>query len=195
MARAGDESWCGRKSCQGTAGIPGRSHFGHRKRIIGVGGRSTCRGATGRQRDDLYRRDKSRPETCGERPQSGYWIGITRFRILTKPPPDGYMWTGERLTKIQTTSRPDGHLAASMVERVTNHSQEKQDSNGTKKPKMDAARRLRGFTYIASDDPEFATVIKNARGNLETQMETATPCEAQRNSEIRRSIILRQPAE
>ena len=35
--------------------------------------------------------------------------GFTQFTTLTKKPPDGYMWSGERLTQIQTTTRPD-HL-------------------------------------------------------------------------------------
>ena len=35
------------------------------------------------------------------------WTSFTRFTLLNETPPKGYMWSGERLTKIQTTSRPD----------------------------------------------------------------------------------------
>ena len=61
---------------------------------------------------------------------------------------------------------------------------EKQDSSGTqRKPKMDAARRLKGISYIASDDQEFDTVVKHARRKLETHMESAMLCKGERNSE------------
>ena len=46
----------------------------------------------------------------------------------------------------------------------------------TEKPKLDAARRSRGFCYIESDDQEFDNVIKNAK-TLEM------PCNAQKVSE------------
>ena len=32
---------------------------------------------------------------------------ITGISILEETPPDGYMWSGERLTRKQLTSRPD----------------------------------------------------------------------------------------
>ena len=32
---------------------------------------------------------------------------FTRFTFLSEKPPDGYTWSGERLTRKQTTSRPD----------------------------------------------------------------------------------------
>ena len=38
---------------------------------------------------------------------SDSWTGFTRFTLLTGKPPKGYMWSGWRLTKFQTTSRPD----------------------------------------------------------------------------------------
>ena len=42
----------------------------------------------------------------GERELSDAWTGLTRFNLLNERPPDGYTFSGERLTK-QTTSRPD----------------------------------------------------------------------------------------
>ena len=30
-----------------------------------------------------------------------------RFTLLEEKPPKGYIWTVERLTKVQTTTRPD----------------------------------------------------------------------------------------
>ena len=43
----------------------------------------------------------------GSRDLSASWTGFTKFTLLEEKPPDGYMWSGERLTKRQVTSRPD----------------------------------------------------------------------------------------
>ena len=45
----------------------------------------------------------------GSRDLSDSWTGFTQFTLLEEKPPDGYMWSGERLTRRQSTSRPD-HL-------------------------------------------------------------------------------------
>ena len=49
--------------------------------------------------DDYWNVDGSR--------LSGSWTGFTQFTLLNEKPPDGYMWSGRRLTKRQATSRPD----------------------------------------------------------------------------------------
>ena len=43
----------------------------------------------------------------GSRDLSDSWTGFTKFTLIEEKPPDGYMWSGERLTKRQATSRPD----------------------------------------------------------------------------------------
>ena len=45
----------------------------------------------------------------GSRDLSDSWTGFTQFTLLEEKPPDGYMWSGVRLTRKQLTSRPD-HL-------------------------------------------------------------------------------------
>ena len=45
----------------------------------------------------------------GSRDLSPFWTGFTQFTLFDERPPEGYMWSGERLTKRQLTSRPD-HL-------------------------------------------------------------------------------------
>ena len=42
-----------------------------------------------------------------DRESSDAWTGFTRKILLNEKPPDGYTWFGERLTRKQTTSRPD----------------------------------------------------------------------------------------
>ena len=43
----------------------------------------------------------------GDRELSDTWNGFTRFAFLSEQPPEGYTWSGRRLTRKQTTSRPD----------------------------------------------------------------------------------------
>ena len=37
---------------------------------------------------------------------SDSWRGFTKFTKLNEKLPEGYMWSGRRLTKIQATTRP-----------------------------------------------------------------------------------------
>ena len=43
----------------------------------------------------------------GSKDLSDSWTGFTQFTPLSETPPEGYMWSGERRTKRQVTSRPD----------------------------------------------------------------------------------------
>ena len=43
----------------------------------------------------------------GDRELSDTWTGLTRFTVLFEKTLDGYTWSGRRLTRNQTTSRPD----------------------------------------------------------------------------------------
>ena len=43
----------------------------------------------------------------GSRDLSDPWTGFTQFTLLEEIPPEGYMWSGERSTRKQQTSRPD----------------------------------------------------------------------------------------
>ena len=45
----------------------------------------------------------------GSRDLSDPWTGFTQFSLLEEKVPDGYMWSGVRMTRKQLTSRPD-HL-------------------------------------------------------------------------------------
>ena len=45
----------------------------------------------------------------GSRDLSDPWTGFTQFTLLDEKAPDGYMWSGGRLTRKQLKSRPD-HL-------------------------------------------------------------------------------------
>ena len=43
----------------------------------------------------------------GSRDLSDLWTGFTQFTLLEERAPDGYLWSGERLTRKQPTSRPE----------------------------------------------------------------------------------------
>ena len=43
----------------------------------------------------------------GDRDLSDTWTGSTSLTIMDEKTPDGFSWPGERLTRKQTTSRPD----------------------------------------------------------------------------------------
>ena len=45
----------------------------------------------------------------GSRDLSDSWTGFTQFTLLNEKPPDGFLWSRERLTKRQATPRTD-HL-------------------------------------------------------------------------------------
>ena len=45
----------------------------------------------------------------GSRDLSVSWTGSNQFTLFEEKPPDGYMWSGEKLTRKHLTSRPD-HL-------------------------------------------------------------------------------------
>ena len=79
----------------------------------------------------------------GER-ENNQWTGFTRFILLNESPPDGYTWSGERLTRKQTTSRPDNvwpYMWKHMSDAAKSKAKQKW---AIKKPKLDNARQLRG---------------------------------------------------
>ena len=51
----------------------------------------------------------------GSRDLSDPWTGFTQFTLLEEKAPDGYTWSGGRLTRKQLTSRPD-HFMARILE-------------------------------------------------------------------------------
>ena len=112
----------------------------------------------------------------GSRDLSDPLTGFTQFTQLDETAPDGYTWSGERLTRKQLTSRPD-HL---WPERNAKLKEKQKWSN--EKPKLDNAGRLRGIYFIDPEDKEFKETIWNARRKLETPMAPAMPCKTFKKS-------------
>ena len=84
----------------------------------------------------------------GSRDLSYSWTGFTQFTLLDKKPPDGYMWSRERLTKRKATSRPD-HLWPELCTKLGRNAKlRKKQKWSMAKPKFDNAGRLRGIYFI-----------------------------------------------
>ena len=96
--------------------------------------------------------------------------------LLGQKPPDGSLWSGERLTKRQATSRPD-HLRPELWEKLGRNAKLREKQKWSiEKPKLDNARRLRGIYFIDPEDKEFKETIRHARKKLETPLAPAVPC-------------------
>ena len=112
----------------------------------------------------------------GSRDLSDPWTGFTQFTLLEEKPPDGYMWSGERLTRKQLTSRPD-HLWPEFWKSMGKHAKLKEKQKwSNEKLHLENARKLRGIYFIDPEDTEFKETIKNARKKLETSVAPAMPC-------------------
>ena len=118
----------------------------------------------------------------GSRDLSDSWTGFTQFTLLEEKPPDGYMWSGWRLTRKQLTSKPD-YLWPELWCKMGKNAQLKEKQKWShEKPKLDNARKLRGIYFIDPEDKEFKETMKNARKKLETPMAPAMPCKTSKKS-------------
>ena len=112
----------------------------------------------------------------GSRDLSDPWTGFTQFTLLDEKPPDGYMWSGVRLTRKQLTSRPD-HLWPELWKSMGKNAKLKEkQKRAEEKIHLDNARKLRGIYFIDPEDKEFKETIKNARKKLGTSVTPAMPC-------------------
>ena len=118
----------------------------------------------------------------GSRDLSDSWTGFTQFTLLEEKPPDGYMWSGVRLTKRQATSRPD-HLWPELWRGLARNAKLREKHKwAIEKPKLDNARRLRGIYFIDPEDKEFKETIQKARKKLETPTAPVMPCKTCKKS-------------
>ena len=112
----------------------------------------------------------------GLRDLSDPWTGFTQFNLLEEKLPNGYMLSGERLTRKQLTSRPQ-HLWPDLWIKFGRKAQLKERHKwSNEKPHLDDARRLRGICVFDPEDKEFKEAIKKARKKLETPMAPAMLC-------------------
>ena len=112
----------------------------------------------------------------GVRDLSDPWTGFTQFTLLEEKAPDGYIWSWERLTRKQLTSRLD-HLWTELWKSMRKHAKLKEKQKWSEeKLHLANARKLRGIYFIDPEDTELKETIKNARKKLETSVAPAMPC-------------------
>ena len=101
-----------------------------------------------RRIDDYWNIDWSRD-------LSDPWTGFTQFTLLEVKPPEGFMWSGERLTRKQLTSRPE-HSWPELWTKLGRNAQLKEKQKwSNEKHHLDNAQKLRGIYFIDLEDKEF----------------------------------------
>ena len=96
--------------------------------------------------------------------------------LLEEKAPDRYMWSGERLTRKQLTSRPD-HLWPELWKSMGKHAKLKEKQKwSNEKLHLENARKLRGIYFIDPEGKEFKETIEDARKKLDTSVAPAMPC-------------------
>ena len=141
--------------------------------------------AQGKRVDDHWNVD-------GNRNLSDSWTGFTRFTSLNETPPKGYLWSGRRLTKIQTTSRPEHTWPDAWTRRGKAAQRREKQEWAIEKPKLEHARDLRGIYSIDLSGEEYRDIIKNARRKLETSKAAAVPCERVFPQECKRELLFQK---
>ena len=112
----------------------------------------------------------------GSRDLSDSGTGFTQFILLEEKLPNGFLWSRERLTRKQLTSRPD-LLWPELWKTIGKNAKLKERQKWShEKLHLDNARKLRGIYFIDPEDKEFKETIKNARKKLETPVAPAMPC-------------------
>ena len=112
---------------------------------------------------------------------SDMWTGFTRFNILDEKTPDGFSWSGRKLTRKQTTSRPHTLWPEIWTDMSEASERKEKQKWAIEKPRLDNARELCGAYFMNADDEEFKDIMKSARRKLEAPMPAAMPCKLRRD--------------
>ena len=104
------------------------------------------------------------------------------FYLLNERPPDGYIYgPGRRLTRKQTTSRPD-NVWPDMWKHMSDAAKSKAKQKwAIEKPKLENAKQIRGIFLIEPENEEFKHTMKNVRRKLEIPRPAAMPCKTPTN--------------
>ena len=75
--------------------------------------------------------------------------GFTQFLLLCEKPPDGCMWSGERLTKNTSNKRRPHHLCPESWSRISEAAQRKEKQQwAIEKPKLDKCRKVKEASFL-----------------------------------------------
>ena len=118
--------------------------------------------------------EKQIEDLDGKKELSDAWSGFTRLDLLKERPPEGFSWSGWKLTRKQKNFSswwwPD------MWKFMSDAAKKKAKQIwAVEKPKLDNARQLRGIFFIEPNDEEFKLTMKAARRKLDVPMAAAMP--------------------
>ena len=112
----------------------------------------------------------------GEKELLDAWPGFTRC-VLLKESPHLCMVRGERPTRKQKTSRPDGWCVARYVEMYVRCSKkESKTKMGNRETKARQCQTIERNIYIEPNAEELKLAVRAARRKLEVPMSAAMPC-------------------
>ena len=98
------------------------------------------------------------------------------YSIERKNLPKDICGPGVRLTKVQSTTRPD-HGWPEVWTKIGKAAQNREKQERAKeKPKLEHARRLRAIYFIDPHDQDYKETFKNARRKLERPMAAVMLC-------------------
>ena len=95
----------------------------------------------------------------GSRDLSDPWTGFTQFTLFDEKLPDGYVWSGERSTRKQLTSRADLLWPELWIKLGKNAKLKEKQKWPNEKLHLDNVRKLRGIYFIDPEDEEFKETI------------------------------------
>ena len=112
----------------------------------------------------------------GEKELSDARTGSTRNVLLKGRPPEGFPWSGERLTRKQ--KKPLVVMYGQIFEYICSMQRTRKQNKewAVEKPKLDNARQIRGIFFIEPNDEEFKIIMEAARRKLEVPMPAVVPC-------------------
>ena len=123
---------------------------------------------TGCDAGENYRRLLERCQIRGQVLQgSRYWMKNHRM---------DFHGLGGRLTRKQTTSKPDSLWPEIWKDMSEASKRREKQKWAIEKPKLDSAGKLRGIYFCDPADEEFKDIIKNAHRKMEVPMPAAMPC-------------------
>ena len=94
---------------------------------------------------------------------SDTWTLFTRFTILDEKPPDGCTWSRRRLTRKQTTSRPDSLWPEIWKDTSEASKRREKQKWAVEKPKLDNATKLRSIHFIGPAGEEFKEIYEKKK--------------------------------
>ena len=110
----------------------------------------------------------------GSRDLSDPWTGFTQFTLLEEKAPDGFLWSGERLTRKPPTSRPD-HLWPELWKSMGKHAKLKEKQKWSEE-KSSTLKTHENCVGSISSTPRIRNSKKPSRTRVSWKRQWLLPC-------------------